>query len=248
MQMPEASVRTSDTGSLLPLTLSDICLRLNGTVLLKSVSLTLDQPCKTVILGANGAGKSLLLRVMHGLIAPTSGTIRWNGQQADETIRKRQAMLFQRPVLLRRSVAANIDYALSLADNTDPHRRDQLLDDAGLLPFAKQPARRLSGGEQQRLALARALAINPDILFLDEPTSNLDPASTARFERSLDRTNKAGTTVVLVTHDINQAKRLADQIIFLHQGEIIEQAPAQSFFRAPKSDIARRYICGELLT
>lgn len=239
------------SASLLPLAACQITLSVDGRRLISDVSFTIDAPRITVILGANGAGKSLLLRIMHGLVQPTSGRILWNTHPADEATRHRQAMLFQKPVLLRRTVAANVDYALSLRGKQDSARRNQLLDDAGLLHHSRHPARRLSGGEQQRLALARALATDPDILFLDEPTSNLDPASTARFEGtilSMKRNNQRQTSLVFVTHDINQARRLADHVLFLHHGRLVEDSPADQFFTQPETDEARRYISGDLLT
>jgi len=200
-----------------------------------------------MIMGPNGAGKSLLLRLLHGLIEPSAGNIEWGMRARGDDIRQRQAMVFQRPVMLRRSVAANIDFALKLRGKTDTEARDRILSTVGLQDRAKQPARLLSGGEQQRLSLARALATEPDVLFLDEPTAHLDPASTAAIEDVVREAHCAGTKIVFVSHDIGQARRLADEVIFMHGGRIFEQTPAPQFFEKPKSPEAMHFLAGELV-
>jgi len=159
-------------------------------------------------------------------------------------------MVFQRPVLLRRTVQANMDFVLGLktGSSVDQRRRcrDQLLSKVGLLERATQPARLLSGGEQQRLALARALASGPELVWLDEATASLDPASIQIIEALVLECHQAGMGIVLVTHDIGQARRLADDIVFLHQGRVAEAAPADDFFRRPISAPARAYLEGRL--
>jgi tungstate transport system ATP-binding protein len=198
-------------------------------------------------MGPNGAGKSLLLRLLHGLIEPASGTVTWGGQAIDEAVRRRQAMVFQRPVLLRRSVAANIDFVLKLRGEKDVPRRREILELAGLSGHADQPARLLSGGEQQRLALARALATEPEILFMDEPTANLDPASTLRIEEIVMQARDSGTKIIFITHDIGQARRLAGDVVFMHRGRILEHSPASVFFNRPASAEAEDYMAGNLI-
>jgi tungstate transport system ATP-binding protein len=202
---------------------------------------------KTMVMGPNGAGKSLLLRLLHGLIEPTAGTVTIGGEAMSDDLRKRQAMVFQRPVLLRRSVAANVDFVLRLRGGRDDDRRDALLAQVGLLERSRQPARLLSGGEQQRLALARALATSPDILFLDEPTASLDPASVLVIEEIVTEASKAGTKVIFVTHDIGQARRLGDDIVFLSRGRLVEHTPGDQFFTAPASDIGAAYLDGRIV-
>ena len=211
-----------------------------GRVLLDGVTLALDAGPPSFIIGPNGAGKSVLLRLLHGLLRPTGGEVR-------RAPGLREAMLFQKPVLLRRSVARNIAHALGLAGMDDDGRIARSLDAVGLLHLAHRPARRLSGGEQQRVALARALALGPDILFLDEPTASLDPAATRIVEEVIARRAAAGMKVVMTTHDLHQARRLAGEVLFLHRGRLVEQTPASQFFRNPRSGEARRFLDGGIL-
>ena len=218
-----------------------------GQTLIDDLSMDLKPNAISVIMGPNGAGKSLLLRLLHGLIPPASGIIKWGGNPMNDAIRRRQAMVFQRPVMLRRSVAANIDFAIKLRGVTSPDQRQQALSAVDLANKADQPAKSLSGGEQQRLALARALSTDPAILFLDEPTANLDPASTATIEKIMRAAHEDGTKIVLVSHDLGQARRLAHEIIFMHRGRIIEQTPATQFFNAPVSKQAKDFLAGRLV-
>ncbi len=216
-----------------------------GRTLVDGVSLRLERGPRTVVMGPNGAGKSLLLRMLHGIVQPSSGAVTWAGDVASEAVRAKQAMVFQRPTLLRRSVEANIRFVLRGLDASEARERTaQILSRSRLQHLAQAPARLLSGGEQQRLALARALALDPAILFLDEPCASLDPASTQAVEELIETAHAEGTKIVLVTHDIGQARRLADEVIFLHHGRIIEQAPAARFFAAPSTTAARAYLGG----
>lgn len=206
--------------------------------------LTLHLPDRGIhcIIGPNGAGKSLTLRLLHGLIAPSAGAVNWRGSPLSVSDRVAQAMVFQKPVLLRRSVAANVDFVLRSRRAADPAFRDSLLARVGLAGRNRQPARLLSGGEQQRLALARALAIRPRVLFLDEPTASLDPNSARVIEDILCEERHHGTLCVLVTHDVGQARRLADSVVFLSGGRVVEHSTADRFFRAPQSNEARDYL------
>ena len=238
--------------SILPLVAENLRYQVNGRSLIEDVSLSVAQGTFTVVLGPNGAGKSLLLRLLHGLIEPSSGTIGWNGVVASGRgkLRSRQAMVFQRPVLLRRSVEANVRYALKWQGVPRPERRatiDAALDRAGLADLRRVPARLLSVGEQQRLVVARALAGIPDILFLDEPTASLDPASVQQIEALLVEANKGGTAVVLVTHDIGQARRLGREMVFVHRGRVIESGPADRFFGRPQTAAASAYLEGKII-
>ena len=244
-----AIARPFEGASILPLELRGLRFEAGGRVLIDNLDLRLEAGCRTVVMGPNGAGKSLLLRLCHGLLEPTAGEVRWN-VAAGRALQRAQAMVFQRPVLLRRSVAANIDYALAAGGMARAARRDRVaaaLEEAGLRHIAQSPARVLSGGEQQRLAIARAWALRPQVLFLDEPSSHLDPAATRAVERMLERIVAAGTKIILTTHDLGQARRLADEVLFLHRGRLLEHSPATTFFTRPASAEAKAFQAGELL-
>lgn len=234
--------------SLLPLELDQLVFAVGGRRIIDGISLRLDAGPRTIIVGPNGAGKSVLLRLCHGLLRPTSGTIRWTSPEPPGGPR-RQAMVFQRPVLLRRTAVANVAYALAITDLPRAQRMPRALDAlrrAGLEYLAKHPARVLSGGEQQRLALARAWALSPEVLFLDEPTASLDPGATHEIEESIAAINASGTKIVMVTHNLGQARRLGDEILFMHQGRLAERAPADRFFKEPASREAAQFLEGEL--
>ena len=234
--------------SILPLRLDEVSFVAGGRAIVDRVSLELDAGPRTIILGPNGAGKSVLMRLCHGLLAPTSGRIEWASVERPGE-RRRQAMVFQRPVMLRRSAIANIEYALGLAGVFAIERVRQAraaLESVGLAHLAERSARVLSGGEQQRLALARAWALRPEVLFLDEPTASLDPGASAEVERIVQAIHAAGTKIVMCTHNLGQARRLGDEILFLNQGRLTERAPVERFFDAPASAEARGFIKGEL--
>lgn len=237
---------THNASPLLPVQVKQLVYTVNGTALIKSLDLTLTAGPRTAIMGANGAGKSLLLRLLHGLLTPTSGTIQWG--RVGEAVRGRQAMVFQRPVLLRRSVKANLRFALELRAHHDrAERLAQLLALAGLSHAANRPARVLSAGEQQRLAIVRALSLEPEVLLLDEPTASLDPASVAAIETLIHTAHTQGVKIILVTHDIGQARRLADEVVFLHRGQLAEHTLASEFFQRPYSEPARSYLEGRIV-
>ena len=219
---------------MLPLRLHDV----SYLRILQPLSLDIEAGPSTVILGANGAGKSVLMRLMHGLLEPSSGSVLWRSTG-------RQAMVFQRPVMLRRSALANVAYALRVAGQDEGQAMDALKE-VGLAHLAHRPARVLSGGEQQRLALARAWALHPEVLFLDEPTASLDPSATREIETVIRAFDAAGTKIVMATHNLGQARRLADEIIYLHQGRVLERAPVDRFFARPATPEAAAFIKGEL--
>jgi tungstate transport system ATP-binding protein len=196
---------------------------------------------RTAILGPNGAGKSTLLRLMHGLLRPSAGRVFWPRPLT-------QAMVFQRPVMLRATVLANIEYGLRLRGvDADARRQRALaaLTRVGLPELAPRQARRCSGGEQQRIALARAWALEPEVLFLDEPTASLDPASSREVERIVNEIAAAGTKIVLTTHNLGQARRLADEVIYLENGRVLEQTRVDDFFRQPQTAAAAAFIRDE---
>jgi len=232
----------------LPLMLVDVRILASDVAILDGITLKLDAGEPTVLIGPNGSGKTTLLRAAMGLIPATSGLITWGGREHSPPTRR--AIVFQRPTMLRRGTAGNIRYALAAAGvprNKRDARTAELLADVGLQGLDKRPARRLSGGEQQRLALARALARDPAILFLDEPTASLDPAATKAIEDIVRTVTARGVKVVMSTHDLGQAKRIGGDIVLLHRGRLIETAPAAEFFNAPRTQEARKFIAGELL-
>ena len=234
--------------SLLPLRLDSVVFDAGARRILHGISLALAAGPRTVIVGPNGAGKSVLLRLCHGLLEPTSGRVVWNAPSPPHTP-QRQAMVFQRPVMLRRSALANVIYALTCSGVPTPARRERAmaaLSRVGLEAHADRPARVLSGGEQQRLALARAWALDPEILFLDEPTASLDPGATHEIERIVNAMHEGGAKIVMVTHNMGQARRLGDEVLFLHQGRLVERTPAERFFRNPSSPEAAQFLEGEL--
>lgn len=206
--------------------------------------------CCSVIVGPNGAGKSVLVKILCALLPPDSGQVRWAEAAPSATMRHRVGLMLQQPVLLRRSAKANLVYALrctGLSRKSAHQVSLEALEQSGLATIGDVPAHRLSGGEQQRVALLRALLLKPDILFLDEATANVDPASTRVIEQHLQQAQLQGLHVVMVSHDQGQAKRMADEVVLLHQGQLIEQSRAEDFFRQPVTDVAQRWLNGELL-
>jgi tungstate transport system ATP-binding protein len=235
--------------AILPLAVKELGYQLGGKRLLGEVSFVLEAGSCSVVLGPNGAGKTLILRLCHGLLQPSSGSIEWCGPGAADA-RRQVAMVFQRPVLLRRSVAANVDYAMRLRgipSRQRAARSARVLEATGLETLADRGARRLSVGEQQRLALARAWALRPQVLLLDEPAASLDPGASRALESAILAIREDGTKIVMTTHDMAQARRMADEVLFLHRGRLIEQTPAADFFASPTSAEARAFLQGELL-
>jgi tungstate transport system ATP-binding protein len=237
------------TPAIFPLVLHDVCFEAAGQYLIDHISCVLEAQPYTIVLGPNGAGKSLLLRLCHGLIRASSGSIRWHGMDV-HAARPYQAMVFQRPVLLRRTVAANISYVLRLHGMPRRERQTvvhETLQQAGLGELGGRSARLLSGGEQQRLALARARVLKPQVLLLDEPTASLDPAATQAVETLLKQISESGTKIIMTTHDLGQARRLADEVLFLHRGRLVEHRPAAEFFSRPQSKEAAAFLDDRLV-
>lgn len=244
------AVQHNTAPPILPLVVRGLVYETSGGRLIDGIDLELTDGPLTVILGPNGAGKSLTLRLLHGLLQPSAGTIQFAGRPPDRSIGLRQAMVFQRPVLLRRSAGANIRYALKLRGASGAEldaREREALERADLAHLRDRPARLLSVGEQQRLAMARALSLRPDILFLDEPTASLDPASVLRIEALIEDARRCGVKIVLVTHDCGQARRLADEVVFLHHGRVAETGAAPRFFRTPSSIAGKAFLEGAIV-
>ena len=232
----------------LPVVLDKVSLTAGSTTLIDRLSLTLNAGAPTLIVGPNGSGKTSLLRLCMGLSAPSAGRITWGGRE--QAPMARRAMLLQRPVMLRRTVAANVAYALAqagVASHLRAARIDELLARVGLSDLAKRPARKLSGGEQQRLALARALARDPELLLLDEPTASLDPASTRSVEAIILMAAQSGIKVVMASHDLGQVRRLAGDVVFLVRGAVCERGAADDFLNRPTTAEAAAFLRGDLV-
>ncbi len=228
----------------------DLLIQRGGRVVLNVPELVVGNSACTAIVGPNGAGKSLLVKTLCALLKPDQGCVNWGASSPDLPRRFKVGLLLQRPVLLNRSALKNITYALQ-ASGLDADeasiRANEALQAAGLGALIDISAHRLSGGEQQRLALARALAVKPDMLFLDEATANVDPASTQAIEEQLRQAIKDGLTVVFVSHDMGQVKRLADEVILMHHGNVIEQSLRSEFFEHTDNPISRSWLAGEIL-
>lgn len=234
--------------SLFPMTATDVHVCRRGKTLLGPLDLSLDKPLTTVVMGPNGSGKTTLLRVLHGLARMRQGQIRWACD--DGTARAAQAFVFQQPILLRRNVMENIAYPLLICGVSRPRAERQAQEWAervGLAPFLARNALHLSGGEQQKLALARALITEPALIFLDEPTASLDGHATREIEALLVAARARGTALMLATHDLGQARRLAEDVVFVLHGRVHEKTPATDFFDRPKTSEARAFLKGDIV-
>ena len=232
----------------LPIVFDRVLVRAGLTTILDRLTLTLSSGSPTLVIGPNGAGKSTLLRLCMGLAVPTEGRITWGGRADAKPTRR--AFVFQRPVMLRRTVSANVAYGLTHAGYQRAKlaaRTAELLERVGLSDLAMRPARRLSGGEQQRLALARALARDPELLLLDEPTASLDPAATRGVEEIVRDTAQSGIKIVMASHDLGQVRRLAGDVVFMVRGNVREQTPAEDFLKNPSTSEAAAFVRGDLV-
>jgi tungstate transport system ATP-binding protein len=229
-------------------TLTDLQVKRRGKTILGPINLTLEGAGHTIVLGPNGAGKTTLLKVLHGVERLSSGTVNWS--LGDEAARQAQAYVFQRPIMLRRSVRQNLAYPLELLGQPKADIAAQVVHWAaqvGLTDMLDDPAPRLSGGEKQKLALARALIRTPQVLFLDEPCANLDGRSTREIEEVLRAVNASGTKIIMTTHDLGQARRLATDVVFLLNGKVHEQGAAPGIFQTPQQPETKAFLEGEIV-
>ena len=248
----DCDVRQAGVEDHFPIKLDRLCFATSKKDIIKSISVSFsDVPC-TSIIGHNGAGKSVLLRLLHGLLQPTSGTIAWGDARSaadSRELRRWQAMVFQKPLLLNRSVAANLHFVLKRRGLRREDRRvavEKYLALAELESAADRPAKVLSGGEAQRLAIVRALAMEPELLFLDEPTASLDPSAKSSVERLLHNIMSQGVRMILVTQDIGQASRLANDVVVMHQGRVVEHGPAEQVLNNPRSVEANAFLAHQI--
>ena len=231
-----------------PLITENLVVKFEGKHILGPIDLKIDKGDIAVILGPNGSGKTSLLKALHGILKPKEGTVRWSCLKT-ESIRK-QMFVFQTPIMLRRSVFENLTYPLLLRKISKEQANYQAarwLDRIDLRTSMQVPATRLSGGEKQKLALARALITEPEMLFLDEPCASLDGKTTYEIESLLQSCVENGTTIMMSTHDIGQAKRLAKNIYFLNKGTLESIQPAKTFFIKPLSQNASKFIVGDIV-
>lgn len=229
-----------------PLTLAQVLVRRRGKAVIGPTDLVLEPGGPTIIVGPNGSGKTTLLRVMHGIERVTSGTVTW---QHDDP--SRHAFVFQSPIVLRRSVAENLAYPLHLVGMPKPaiaEAVDYWLNRIGLGDRGNSPAMRLSGGERQKLAIARALIRKPRVLFLDEPCANLDGHTTREIEALLQETAAAGTRLVMSTHDMGQARRLARDLVFMLHGKVHDAGDADTAFARPQTKELAAFLRGDIVT
>ena len=236
-----------DAHDLTPIRFKDLSVILGQKIILDKINCKIKSNSITAVLGPNGAGKSIFLQTINGLVSIQSGRLTFNSMDKNQEIRKQQALVFQNPVLLRRTVMANMQFVLNLRNRESNQLLKNILDKVGLEGYEKKSARLLSGGEKQRLSMARALVVNPHLLLLDEPTANLDPYSLNLIEDLVLEENSIGKTIIFTTHDMSQAKRLATDVIFLNKGKVLEQTISKTFFKSPKTLEAQKYINGEIL-
>ena len=231
---------------LFPLTLQDVTVRRQGKRIIGPVDLVLDPQGPTIVIGPNGSGKTTLLRVLHGIERINEGSVTWTTEDTSK-----QAFVFQSPIVMRRSVADNLAYPLRLVKTPAAQIRETVgywLDRIGLANVQNSPATRLSGGERQKLAIARALVRKPDVLFLDEPCANLDGHATREIEALLQEVAAGGTHLVMATHDMGQARRLAHDLVFMLDGRVHETGPASTKFAAPKTEALAAFLRGDIVT
>ncbi|WP_147113822.1 ATP-binding cassette domain-containing protein [Tateyamaria sp. syn59] len=233
---------------LFPLTLKGAETSRRGKRLVGPIDLSLDGQGLCVVMGPNGSGKTTLLRLMHGTARLTGGTVKWTCDT--DTARHHQAFVFQQPVVLRRTVEENLAYPLQLrgvARKTARAAARDWSEKVGLEPHLQRRAMVLSGGEQQKLAIARALITDPTLVFLDEPTASLDGRAMREIEAILLQAKADGTRLILSTHDMGQARRIADEVVFMLGGKVHETGAAPQFFDAPQTPEARAFLQGDIV-
>jgi tungstate transport system ATP-binding protein len=234
--------------SMMPLVVEKARVRRRGKVLVGPVSFTLEATGVTIVMGPNGSGKTSLLRMLHGVVRLADGKVSWSC--GDREARSKQAFVFQTPVMLRRSVKDNLAFPLRVQGTAGKQAAVEAecwADKIGLTHALAQSAGVLSGGEQQKLALARALISNPEVLFLDEPCASLDGSATREIETLLHNASQSGTRIIMATHDMGQARRLATEVLFILQGKLHEFSSAEVFFQAAKTDAARAFLNGDII-
>lgn len=225
--------------------LKGVAMRFGGVAALEGVDLRIGPGERVALIGPNGSGKTTLLRVLHGVLRPTAGSVLHDGAL-------RQAMLFQRPFVLRASALANVALGLWLRGmgwKQARQRAGAALGRVGLADIASRNARTLSGGQLQRVAMARAWALDPQMLLLDEPTASLDPHAKRDVESLMGEFADGGMTLVFASHNLGQVKRLATRVVYMQQGRVLADLPVQAFFEGPLGATSREaelFVRGEM--
>jgi tungstate transport system ATP-binding protein len=235
---------TKHQKNFLPLSVNKVSLIINEKKLLKEISFNVKKNNILSIVGPNGSGKTSLLKALHGIYKLSSGSISWGDCSINE-IKKMQAMIFQNPLLLKRSVKDNITYVLKIRNNTKSeilNKTNEALNLCNINELQNQQAHTLSGGEKQKLAIARAWVLDPNILFLDEPTLNLDPPSVYEIEELIINMHAKNTFVIFSSHDLRQVRKLSKEIVFLYDGKLIEKTKSKKFFESAESDLAKSFL------
>jgi tungstate transport system ATP-binding protein len=243
----EENEQTSDV----KISLRNIWKFYDGNAVLKNINLDVLRGEILSIIGNSGAGKTTLLRIMAFLERAEKGEYIYDGTAVEnrEVIRQKVTMVFQKPIMFNSSVYANVSYGLKIRGNSRGEidkKVKRALKAVKLEEHAKRRAKSLSGGEQQRVSLARAIAIDPEVLLLDEPTANLDPGNVQIIENTIKELAKSGTTIVISTHNLFQAKRISERVIHLHDGQIIEISTADKIFSSPESELTKKFISGDI--
>lgn len=231
-----------------PLIAENMVITHKGYPILGPINLTIKEGGINVVLGPNGSGKTTLLKGLHGIVRLQKGLVKWSVSKKESM--GKQMFVFQSPIMLRRSVLENLVYPLTLRKVPKAQavcQAEEWAQKISMSNFIHQKATRLSRGEKQKLALARSLITQPTMLFLDEPSASLDGQTTLEIERLLNASLKLGTTIMMSTHDIGQAKRLANNVLFLKEGKLESIQSAEEFFRKPKSTFARKFIAGDIV-
>jgi tungstate transport system ATP-binding protein len=233
--------------------IQNLCKSFGSKEVLKNVNMVINRGEIFALIGPSGVGKTIMLRILNFLETPSDGRIVFNGINSSHKIdtRRRMSMIFQTPAIFNTSVFNNVAYGLEVRGvdkNTTKEKVMNALNIVGLPGKEYQKARTLSGGEAQRMAFARAIVYDPDILLLDEPTANLDPANVAKMEEIIKRIrSERGTTIVIATHNIYQVKRIADRVGILLNGELIEVNSRDGIFTAPKDARSAAFLKGEMI-
>ena len=226
---------------ILPLVINNLNFKINNNKILKNINLNSNEKNITIIAGNNGSGKSTLLKILHGLIETPINTIQW-GEFSISEIKQSQSMVFQSPILLNRTTYENLLYVIKNKKIKDKYYIDKIIEKLNLKSIEKVNAKYISGGERQKVSIAMSIIGEPRIIFLDEPTSQLDPSYKNEIESIINDLSENKTKIFMTSHDIAQIKRIGKEIIFLDKGEIIYNNTVEKFFKDEQNKLIKNYI------